>query len=182
MGEKYNLAVQKAGIGDLPLVVEIENKLFTEKEGRFEEKAYRWLIENPRDVRAYLSDDDIKKYDIDVDEEILNACVMLYYQGETPIGHGTIIVSKDPEGKRAGRIYSIGILKEYRRNFLGSLFMSKMEQALFLAGAEYVALETHASYDWWVKSLEKRGYKVTDTIEDYYADGDAVKMRKDLHG
>ena len=183
MEERFNQKVQKAGIGDLPLIVEIENKLFTEEEGRFEEKAYRWLLENPRDVRAYLSPEEIEDYDIDPDEEIIDASVLLYCVHDIVVGHGTIIVSKDADGKTMGRIYSIGILKEYRRNLFAALFMGKMEQLLWMAGCEYVALETHASYTWWVDHLKTRKYRIMEIVKDYYTEGeDALKMRKELYG
>ena len=96
---------------------------------------------------------------------------------------GFIIGAIEPYSKtRLGHIYTINVLKKYRRRGVASNLLSAMEKILDELGIETCYLEARADNVAALELYRKHGYKITNTIRDYYnADIDGVQLKKHLH-
>ena len=81
-------------------------------------------------------------------------------------------------GKYKGRIYSIGVLPEYRSVGAGKLLLYAMEKYLIKSNVSFIVLETLKGKGGAESFFTKRGYMESKFLSNYYTYGDAVRMRK----
>lgn len=94
-------------------------------------------------------------------------------------GHGCMAINRFHNGKFKGRIYSVGVLKQFRGKGIATALIKSMEKAM--EGAEYISLETHLHHKDVIRLYERLGYEITDScLKDYYTDGDGVRMVKKI--
>jgi ribosomal-protein-alanine N-acetyltransferase len=85
------------------------------------------------------------------------------------------------EAGRAGHIITIDVLKEFRRNGLGSRLMAAAEERLRSDGCASVILETAVDNEAALAFYKRHQYFLVKTIPQYYATGvDALVLKKDL--
>ncbi len=84
--------------------------------------------------------------------------------------------------RNIARILTLDTLPKARRFGLGLLLMEKCEQRLRLAGCEEIYLETAVNNEPALKLYHKLGYKILQTIPEYYSSQalDAFRMGKRL--
>ena len=84
--------------------------------------------------------------------------------------------------RNVGRILTLDILPKARRFGLGSLLVEKCEQRLRLAGCDEIYLETAVNNEPALELYHKLGYKILQTVPEYYSSHalDAFRMGKRL--
>ena len=108
------------------------------------------------------------------------ASFFLLCDGDVPVGFGIALRSRLSNGRYRGRIYSIGVLPEYRSQGAGNLLLYEMERYLIKSGVSFIVLETKKGKGGAELFFAKQGYTVSGFLPHYYPYGDAVKMRKDV--
>ena len=104
----------------------------------------------------------------------------LVYSGNRLAGDGCILINNLKNGKSKGRIYSVGVLDEFRGKGLASALIKAMEKAC--GDVDYITLETHKHHKSVIRLYEKLGYEITEPcLLAYYSDGDGVRMRKNIY-
>ena len=83
-------------------------------------------------------------------------------------------------GKYKGRIYSIGVLPEYRSTGAGKLLLAAMERYLIKSKVSFIVLETLKRKGGAEHFFAKHGYVESKFLPDYYPYGDAVRMKKSV--
>jgi ribosomal protein S18 acetylase RimI-like enzyme len=83
-------------------------------------------------------------------------------------------------GEMRGRIYSLGVLKDWRGSGVGTLLLTDVERRLFRMGARVISLETLDRPGGARDFFGRRGYRRTAFLADYYRPGSAVRMVKRL--
>jgi ribosomal protein S18 acetylase RimI-like enzyme len=97
------------------------------------------------------------------------------------IGHGVTLINSLRNGQTKGRIYSIAVLPEHEHQGYGQLLSSHMHLYLSSIPVAYITAECDAGNQRLIKRNMLAGYRITDRLEGYYADGsDALRWRKDL--
>ena len=86
------------------------------------------------------------------------------------------------EGRgKCGHIITIDVVKEARREGIGTGLLLAAEQRLHWAGAAAVELETQVNNASAIRFYKEMGYFVERTVAGYYSNQmDALVMRKDL--
>jgi ribosomal protein S18 acetylase RimI-like enzyme len=83
--------------------------------------------------------------------------------------------------EREGYIITIDVLKEYRRNGIGSMLLDQVERRLANAGVRRVGLETATENAAGVAFWRKHGYRTRGVRKGYYPRGrDAYSMTKQI--
>jgi len=139
-------------INDLNTIMDIELKIFPKD--AFSRNSYRNLMKND------------------------NALIYMVMMDDKIVGHGTAMLTLLRNKKKKGRIYSIGVLKEYRRQGVAKRLLRVMEDWLIQNKAEYITLETHEHDSHVIKFYEKSGYVKTEDLPDYYEGANGIRMRK----
>ena len=86
-----------------------------------------------------------------------------------------------PEGRRAGHIITIDVVKEARRSGLGTKLLGAAEARLRKQGCGSVYLETAIDNASALAFYKRHDYFLVKTIPRYYANGvDAFVLKKDL--
>ncbi len=94
------------------------------------------------------------------------------------VGFGLALRNKLRNGKYKGRIYSIGVLPEYRSMGAGKLLLDAMEKYLIESKVSFIVLETLKGKGGAEKFFSRQGYVEWKFLPNYYPYGDAVRMRK----
>jgi len=82
---------------------------------------------------------------------------------------------------KKGHVISIAVLPEYRRQGIAHALMKEAMGAMLRHKAKECFLEVRVSNTPAVKLYQKMGFKVTRTIQSYYANGEAAyKMSRKL--
>jgi ribosomal protein S18 acetylase RimI-like enzyme len=81
-------------------------------------------------------------------------------------------------GEVRGRIYSLGVLKDWRGFGVGTTLLIDVERRLFRMGARVISLETLDGPRGARSFFSRRGYRRTAFLADYYRPGNAVRMVK----
>ena len=85
------------------------------------------------------------------------------------------------EAGRAGHIITLDVLKEFRRNGLGSRLLAAAEERLRSGGCASVILETAVDNAAALAFYKRHQYFLVKTIPQYYATGvNALVLKKDL--
>jgi ribosomal protein S18 acetylase RimI-like enzyme len=106
--------------------------------------------------------------------------VYLIFAKEGLAGTGIILLNNLKNGKKKGRIYSVGVLDKFRGRGLASMLIKYME--IEMVGVEYITLETHKHHKNVIRLYEKLGYEIYEPLlKDYYTDGDGVRMKKYIY-
>lgn len=96
---------------------------------------------------------------------------------------GNIIgVRKKGRDSPAGRIFSLCVLKDFRKKGIAARLVQLLEEEYRQIGIKEIRLEVSTRNNTAQLFYKRQGYQVTTTIfRDYYHDGtDAMVMRKDL--
>jgi [ribosomal protein S18]-alanine N-acetyltransferase len=80
----------------------------------------------------------------------------------------------DREEKGAAHIVTIDVVEGRRRSGVGKALMDEVEAWAKRGGLRLIHLETAESNDGAQAFYQARGYRKLQTIEDYYADGEAA--------
>jgi ribosomal-protein-alanine N-acetyltransferase len=85
---------------------------------------------------------------------------------------GFVIADREP--KAAGHIVTIDVVERYRRKGVGKALMEAVEAWAARGGLRLIYLEAAESNASAQAFYEARGYEKLETIENYYADGEAA--------
>jgi len=85
----------------------------------------------------------------------------------TVMGAIMFVVQNKEEGK-VGRIASLAVLKEFRKQGLGRRMMSEAEAVIHQAGARRVYLEVAVNNSAAISLYKSCGYVITERLEHYY--------------
>jgi ribosomal protein S18 acetylase RimI-like enzyme len=107
-----------------------------------------------------------------------SASFFLLRDNGSSVGFGVALRNKLRNGKYKGRIYSIGVLPEYRSTGAGKLLLDAMEEYLIKSHVSFIVLETLKGKGGAESFFAKNGYLESKFLPDYYPYGDAVRMRK----
>jgi ribosomal protein S18 acetylase RimI-like enzyme len=107
-----------------------------------------------------------------------NAAFFLVLKDGLPIAYGIALKNRLRNGKVKGRIYSLGVRREFRHQGIGTLLLDTLEQWLLAAGASFITLETKATKGGARDFFKERGYRVTEFLARYYSSLDGLRMRK----
>ena len=146
-----NVEINRAGLPDIPRIVEIENNLFPDP----------WNEQAFRDVLFYYS----------------NTFFTLKNDGDI-VGFITAGI-EDTSEVLYGHIMNLAVVPEYRKMGLGGRLMQRMENEFIVSGAEGSQLEVRVSNGDAISFYKKLGYSQVMVIGGYYNNGeDAVLMMK----
>ena len=107
-----------------------------------------------------------------------NAAFFMLYDNKSVVGCGIALRSRLRNSKYKGRIYSIGVLPEYKSKGAGSFLLDTMEEYLIKSGVSFIVLETLEGKDGAKLFFLKQGYSEEKFLRDYYHYGDGVRMKK----
>jgi ribosomal protein S18 acetylase RimI-like enzyme len=102
----------------------------------------------------------------------------MLYDNEAVVGYGIALKNRLRNGQYKGRIYSIGVLPEYKSKGAGSFLLDVMEEYLTKSGVSFIVLETLEGTDGAKLFFLKHGYTESKFLPDYYSHGDGVRMKK----
>ena len=111
-----------------------------------------------------------------------NASFFLLRDNSSSVGFGVALRNKLRNGKYKGRIYSIGVLPEYRSMGAGKLLLAATEKYLIKSRVSFIVLETLKGKGGAKHFFAKHGYVESKFLPEYYPYGDAVRMRKSVSG
>lgn len=92
------------------------------------------------------------------------------------IDTGYSLFQKDEKIIQKGHVFSIGVLKEYRKRGIASALLALGFAAMIKRGVEEIFLEVRESNTPAIKLYEKFSMKIIDKIPYYYADGEAAYL------
>ncbi|OHE31395.1 MAG: hypothetical protein A3J94_15125, partial [Syntrophus sp. RIFOXYC2_FULL_54_9] len=138
---------------ELDDICRLEESIFS-LEDRFSRRQFRYLLASP------------------------NAKIFSCINNSGRIGYGITIIRRLRDGKKQGRIYSIGILTKFRNKGAGSLLLKALEYWLETEGASYITLETKKGAKGAAAFFRKYGYVNTKWLPNYYGPSSGVKMKK----
>jgi len=110
----------------------------------------------------------------------LTAAFFMLYENESVVGYGIALKNRLRNGRYKGRIYSIGVLPEYKSKGAGSFLLDAMEEYLIKSGVSFIVLEALEGKDGAKLFFLKHGYTESKFLPDYYAYGDGVRMKKSV--
>jgi len=143
--------IRKAELKDLNDIMYLENIIFTSD--KFSRRTYILLIKR-------------------------NYVYLIFYKNKLA-GFGSILINKLSNNTKKGRIYSVGILSEFRNKGLASSLIRYMEKQM--GYIDYITLETHKNHKSVISLYEKLGYEKTEDLPNYYSDGDGIRMKKIIY-
>ncbi len=147
--------VELASSKDIEIIWKLENNIFR-KDDRFSKRQLRYLLSSP------------------------NAKLFLCHRSGNCVGYGVSIVTRLKNGKKKGRIYSIGLLADHRRKGGGSELLNTLEGQLRLAGVSFITLETKKGPIGASRFFRRKGYVQTMYLPQYYASAHGIRMKKDI--
>jgi len=158
MGEKNlsdNLKISIIPASELNIdqIYELEKRIFAENECSSKSQL-RYFISSP------------------------SATFFMLYDSESAVGYGIALRNKLRNGRYKGRIYSIGVLPEYKNKGAGSFLLAAMEEYLIESGGSFIVLETLEGTDGAKLFFLKHGYTESKFLPNYYHYGDGVRMKK----
>ncbi|HVO67443.1 MAG TPA: N-acetyltransferase [Syntrophales bacterium] len=106
------------------------------------------------------------------------ATFFMLYDNISAVGYGIALRNKLRNGQYKGRIYSIGVIPEYKSKGAGSFLLAAMEKHLIKSGVSYIVLETLQGRDGAKLFFLKHGYTESKFLPNYYPYGDGVRMKK----
>ncbi len=102
----------------------------------------------------------------------------MLYDNKSVVGYGIALRNRLRNGQYKGRIYSIGVLPEYKSKGAGSFLLDAMEEYLIKSGVSFIVLETLEGRDGAKLFFLKHGYTESKFLPNYYPYGDGVRMKK----
>jgi len=109
-----------------------------------------------------------------------NTSFFMLCDNKSAVGYGIALRNKLRNGLYKGRIYSIGVLPEYRSTGAGSFLLNALEKYLIKSGVSFIALETLEGKDGAKLFFLKHDYTESKFLPDYYPYGDGVRMKKTI--
>lgn len=153
METQERTSIIRAKKHQLEQIWDLENRIFADDD-RFSKTRLRYLLNSP------------------------NAAFFLGLKGNVPIAYGIALKNRLRSGKTKGRIYSIGVLREFRTRGVGTKLLDSLEHWLSLEGAIFITLETKIKKNGARDFFARRGYEVTEFLPKYYASTDGIRMKK----
>lgn len=149
---KKELHIRKAKLSDLDALVELENSLFDYDQ--LQRRNFKWMLDKGHNIFQLIT-----------------------YRNQL-IGYGLILLNS---GTSLARLYSIGILKEFRGHGLSTLLMQKIEELCHEQGYPYLRLEVKINNSPAIELYKKMGFHQFKIKHGYYEDGvDALCFEKIL--
>ena len=146
--------VRRAGRADLPAAALLEQSCFTSH--RISKRQLQYLHASP------------------------SAVIMVAEKAGKVVGEGIALVRKNKRG-HSGRIYSLAVDGECRRERIGQRLLEAMLDDLTARGVRRVFLEVEQSNDSAVRLYERNGFRMVDQLPAYYGEGRAgVRMVREL--
>ena len=147
-----NTSIRPATADDLDALVDLERRGF--KHDRFSREQLNYLVTRARATALVL----------ECSDHVAGAAIMLWRRGLT-----------------IGRIYNIVIDPHYHGKGFGARLLEVCELEAIRRGCTEASLEVRLDNKQAIGFYEKHGYRIDETMEDYYADGtSALKMLKTL--
>lgn len=146
-------SVRPARLTDLELIWDLEQRIFPRSE-RFSKRRLRYLL------------------------GCRNAEFVLCLQSSRCAGYGIALFNRLRNREKKGRIYSIGLLAEYRNHGGGAVLLRALEDCLWRGGASFITLETKKSRKGAVRFFRRHGYTELGTLPHYYGSRHGVRMKK----
>ncbi len=84
------------------------------------------------------------------------------------------------EEENEGRIYTLGVLPDFRGRGIGRLLLEKLEEELAMLGIEKCCLEVMEGNTPALQLYSKMGYRKVGVIKRYYGNRDGIVMEKAL--
>jgi [ribosomal protein S18]-alanine N-acetyltransferase len=138
-------AIRPAQPDDVDALLAIENAAFASD--RIERRAFRHAIRSPTMI------------------------CLVAGRGAEVLGYGIV---EQRRGSTAARLTSIAVAPEAAGAGLGRLLLAALEKEARAAGAQRMRLEVHPDNAPARKLYESTGYRLLETLEDYYEDGSAA--------
>ena len=145
----------KGELPDLDMICSLEERIFN-VEDRFSRRQLRYLLVSP------------------------NVTFLFCRWNEDSIGYGIALISRLRNGQRKGRIYSIGILRRFRRHGAGSLLLFALEDWLREKSVAFITLETKNGSRGAADFFYKHGYATQKPLTHYYGSTPGIRMRKNV--
>jgi len=112
---------------------------------------------------------------------MINKANSLLLVAENDAGIMAYVLVLYSRGTSLGRIYSLAVLPNYRKQGLAALLMHEAEAAALEAGRSFIRLEVRPDNQGAIRLYESLGYKHFDIVSDFYEDhADAIRMMKVL--
>lgn len=146
-------SIVRATKSHLSQICGLERRIFT-NDDRFSKSRLRYLLTSP------------------------NAAFFVAFKQGFPIGYGIALKNRLRNGKIKGRVYSVGVLRQFRTHGIGTLLLGTIEKWLINAGASFITLETKATKSGAKDFFKKKGYEVTEFLPSYYTSADGLRMRR----
>ncbi len=105
-----------------------------------------------------------------IDEE--ESRVIAYMMNKIDTGYS--LFENNKRVIKKGHVFSIGVLKEYRKRGIASALLALGFDAMMKRDAEEIFLEVRISNEPAIKLYEKFNMRIVDKIPYYYADGEAA--------
>ena len=140
---------------DIDRINQLENSIF-DKADRFSRRRFQYLLSSK------------------------NAVFFLCGYKDDQVGYGIALRQKLKNGVVKGRIYSLGVVADWRNRGAASRLLTKLEDWLIHSGASFITLETRKSKSGAKGFFEKKGYRVSEFLPDYYSYADGVRMKKTI--
>ncbi len=157
--ERYSLTpcfkIIKVLLTDLDMICFLEESIFS-AEDRFSRRQLRYLLLSPRVIFLLCKCD------------------------QNPVGYGIALFNRLRNGRRKGRIYSIGILDRFRHQGAGSLLLPALEGWLVEKGVSFITLETKKGSGGAGAFFHKHGYVITQILPRYYGASHGIRMKKNV--
>jgi len=128
--------------------------------------------------RIFTKDDCSSKSQLRYFMSLPSAAFFLLYDKKSAVGYGLALRNKLRNGKYKGRIYSIGVIPEYKSKGAGSSLLAAMEKYLIKSGVSFIVLETLQGAGGAKQFFLKHGYTESKFLPNYYAYGNGVRMIK----
>ena len=107
-----------------------------------------------------------------------NALLLLAEKDQQLAGYVLVLYSR---GTSLGRIYSLAVSPEHRKQGIANALMAAAEKAALAAGRSFIRLEVRPDNHNAIRLYENLGYKQFDVVSDFYEDHtDAMRMMKVL--
>lgn len=153
MYSRNKALVVRAKSSHLEQIWDLERRIFADDD-RFSKARLRYLLGSP------------------------NAAFFLGLKDNLPIGYGIALKNRLRSGKLKGRVYSLGVLREFRTHGVGTKLLDSLEHWLVTGGVQFITLETKANKNGAKNFFARRGYEVTEFLPRYYSASNGLRMRK----
>lgn len=144
--------IRAASLADVDALLALEKTCFDSD--RLSRRSFKWMINKANSLLLVAENND----------GIMAYVLVLYSRGTS-----------------LGRIYSLAVLPQHRKQGLAAFLMHEAETAALEAGRSFIRLEVRPYNLGAIRLYKSLGYKHFDIVSDFYEDhADAIRMMKVL--